>query len=71
MKSFTALAAALILTVACGSTDVHGSADADVPANTEAELSCCAESIMAGEKECCGENLEGKKVCPVTGQISE
>lgn len=71
MKLFTALAASLLLTVACAGTDVHGGTDSDVAVGTEADLSCCAQSIMDNKKECCGESLEGKQVCPVTGQISE
>ncbi|RKY21245.1 MAG: hypothetical protein DRQ55_04890 [Planctomycetota bacterium] len=58
--------AVMLVTVACATDDVSASAEGEGTLSTEAELTCCQESAMAGETECCGESIEGQ-YCPVTG----
>jgi hypothetical protein len=50
---------------------VSASADGEGNLASDAEMSCCALSILAEKAECgdCGANVEGKVVCPASGTI--
>jgi len=57
--------------VGCTQPGVAASADGDGDLISDAEMSCCAKSILAEKADCgdCGSNVEGKVVCPASGTI--